>query len=128
MLHRRRARRLPHHGRGGSRHIGRLRESVAAYLSRELERKIYPDDLRLPTGSWRTDIRLDVYRFEVYTGNTLTLPYYGGVVGCWETLTEFYRYRHQGWFISDGVLYVGKPETHYKAEFIRSRTDRLSHP
>lgn len=82
--------RLVHHGRNGSKHVGRLRIKAAKILSAGLGWEVDPSDIRPATGRWRTDWRLDVYRWELFSyidGNT-NRPF---AAGCWESLTEFVR-------------------------------------
>jgi hypothetical protein len=93
--------RQPHHGRGGSRHIGRIRTRLAKIISRDLGIDCQPEHLRPATGSWRTDWRLDVYRWEVFARTKSGQPF---VAGCWESMTDCVKagaVRYDG----DGEIY-----------------------
>jgi hypothetical protein len=88
-----------------------LRVRVAAILAAHFpEWHVEPGDIRPATGRWRTDWKLDVYRWELYacrrhpdgTPNR-NMPV---VAGCWETLTEFARLAGKyGCECSGGTLY-----------------------
>lgn len=98
----------PHCGRGGSRHCGRLRIRAAKILSTGFGWEVFPDEIRPATGRWRTDWRMDVYRWELFTrkdGNP-NMPY---VAGCWESLTDFVKQAAtNGFHVSDDrVIYPG---------------------
>jgi len=100
-------RRLPHHGRNGSRHVGRLRIRAAKILSDHLGWEVFPDEIQPATGCWRTDIRFDVYRWELFTNKdrNKNMPF---VAGCWESLTRFVKQAAKnGFHIDDGVIYPG---------------------
>lgn len=89
-------------------HIGRLRIRAAAILSANLGYPVQPEDISPATGSWRTDWRLDVYRWELYTRTASGLPV---VAGCWMTLTQFVpAAARDGCHIDDGEIVTGKPK------------------
>lgn len=76
-------------------HVGRLRERAAAILRKQFPGwDVQPWDIKPATGHWRTDVRADVYRWELFT-QTVPSPDTGRrlpvVCGCWETLTYFVR-------------------------------------
>lgn len=81
-------RRRPGTGKGGTRHVGRLRVRAAAILSEHLGWNVQPEDIRPATGAWRTNAQFDVYRWEVFTRTSTGLNV---VAGCWYSLTEFVR-------------------------------------
>jgi hypothetical protein len=65
-----------------------VRIQAAALIDKHFpDWKCQPEDISPATGSWRTNWKLDVYRWEmrVYDGR------FTHVVGCWQTLTEFVR-------------------------------------
>lgn len=62
------------------REIGKLRRDLAKLLSRSLLVHIEPEEIIPVTGFWK---QAGVYRWEVY------LP--EGKIGCWETMSSFYR-------------------------------------
>ena len=78
----------PKHEKKGSRPVGRLRRQAAEILSKALGFQVDPADVRPATGSWRTNITLDVFRWELLTHNESGMPV---VAGCWETLTDFVK-------------------------------------
>lgn len=87
-------------------HIGRVRIQAAEILTRGLGFTVQPEDIVLPTGAWRTDWRLDVYRWELFTKNERGLPL---IAGCWWTLTEFCKLsKTDGFHIHDDEIYPGK--------------------
>lgn len=92
--------RKPHHGRGGSRHIGRTREKLAKILSECLGLDCDPSDLRPATGRNRTDRSLDIYCWEVFTKTKSGMVF---VAGCWETMTECVQSGKVG--CKDGEIY-----------------------
>ena len=50
--------RQPHHGRNGSRHVGKLRIRAAKILNANFpEWDVRPEDIKPATGRWRTDWR-----------------------------------------------------------------------
>ena len=77
--------RLPHHGRGGSRHVGRIRIKLAKILSDSLDLDCQPEDLVPATGRGRTDRSLDLYAWEVFTKKKNGV---GFVAGSFFTMTE----------------------------------------
>lgn len=88
-------------------HIGRLRIAAADILSRDLGFRVDPSDIKPATGAWRTDWRLDVYRWELFTRDDNNRYV---VAGCWETLTEFVKQSKQhGCYMHDDVICLGKP-------------------
>lgn len=94
-------------------HVGRLRIRAAEILAKNFpEWDVRPEDIKPATGSWRTDWRNDVYRWELFTrlkSNPNNMPV---VCGCWETLTEFVRLAAKtGCHVTrDSVIYPGKDE------------------
>lgn len=95
-------------------HIGRLRERAAQILQKQFpEWDVYPQDIHPATGRWRTDWRLDVYRWELFSQTKpsmvtgLSMPV---VCGCWETLTKFVkRASKEGCHVNkDSEIYSGK--------------------
>ncbi len=89
-------------------HIGRLRIQAAKILARNFpDLDISPEDISPATGRNRSDWRMDVYRWELFTRTKLGRP---KVVGCWETLTNFVKLATiHGCHISDGEIHLGKP-------------------
>ena len=68
-------------------HIGRLRIRAAKILARQFpEWDVRPEDIVPATGSYRSDWRQDVYRWELFTRTRTGMPV---VCGSWETLTTF---------------------------------------
>jgi len=89
-------------------HVGRLRIRAAKILSASFpEWDVRPEDIKPATGAWRTDRRLDVYRWELFTRTRTGLPV---VCGCWGTLTDFVREAAtDGCHVTrDGTIYPGK--------------------
>mgnify|MGYP000924592008 CR=1 FL=1 len=88
-------------------HIGRLRRAAADILSRGVGFQIDPDDIKPATGSWRTRVENDVYRWELFTRDSRGMPI---VAGCWFTLTDFVKHaKKEGWhFDRDGEIVPGK--------------------
>lgn len=94
-------------------HVGRLRVRAAELLAAEFpEWDVRPEDISPASGSWRTDWRNDVYRWELFTrlktrttrGDELPV-----VCGCWDTLTLFVRHCPRvGCQDDDGVIYLGR--------------------
>jgi hypothetical protein len=78
--------RLPHHGRNGSRHIGRLRIAAAKILTEGLGFPVRPEEISPATGRNRTDWREDCYRWEVFTCNRNGVP---KVYHCWDPLSRW---------------------------------------
>jgi hypothetical protein len=59
---------------------------------------VAPEHIRPARGAWRTNVTLDVYRWELLTYDDRGLPV---AAGCWETLTEFVKTaRHEGCYIN----------------------------
>lgn len=86
-------------------HVGRLRIAAAQILTRSLGFPVAPADIHPATGAYRTNWRLDVYCWELFTQNARGLPV---VAGCWDTLTDFVRAaRHTGCHVCDDVIYPG---------------------
>lgn len=70
-------------------HIGRLRIKAAKFLTRDFGFEVLPEHIDPASGYYRTDIRADVYRWELFTRDTRNgMPI---VAGCWETLTSFVK-------------------------------------
>ena len=90
-----------------SHHVGRLRVKAAEILRANFpDWDVRPEDVRPATGSYRTCIYHDVYRWELFTRTTAGLPV---VVGCWDTLPRFVvEAGRRGCRCSDGEIYVGK--------------------
>lgn len=80
----RRKDRLPHHGRGGSRHVGRVRIKLAKILSDCLELNCEPEELKPSTGVYRSG-GIDCYAWEVFTKTKTGVIF---VAGCFATMTE----------------------------------------
>lgn len=110
FLSRQRERSRPHRGRGGSRHVGRLRVAAAELLSKGLGWEVYPEEIHPVTGSWRTCKLHDVCRWSLFTckDRNPNMPY---VADCWESLTDFVRLaKKHGFHVDDGFIYSGKGE------------------
>jgi hypothetical protein len=75
----------PHRGRGGSRHIGRIRIRLAEILSESLNLDCQPEDLSPTQGRYRVDKSWDVYAWEVFTQTKAGLTF---VAGSWDTMTD----------------------------------------
>ena len=74
---------------------GRIRIRLAELLSVELGWLIDPSDLWPQQGAWRTDVRLDVFRWEgLIPGDELIPHQKGRKVGvyCWDSMTDCVRY------------------------------------
>ena len=86
--------------------VGKLRLRVARILAKQFpELDIRPEDMRPATGRWRSDRRLDVYRWEVFTRSRDGLNV---IFGCWDTMTQFAKDAAKaGCHLSDGTLYAG---------------------
>lgn len=90
-------------------HIGRLRTRAAKILNKNFpEWDVRPEDIKPATGRWRTDWRMDVYRWELFTrhrGN----PNMPVVCGCWDTLTKFVKEAAKNGchVTTDSVIYPG---------------------
>lgn len=94
-------------------HVGRLRIRAAAILRANFpEWDVRPEDISPATGAWRTDRRLDVYRWELFT--RMAKRGTGGqeipvVAGCWDTLTRFVALAAKyGCRCVDGTIYPGE--------------------
>ena len=109
-----RQRRRAGKGQNGSRHVGRVRIAAAKILSESLGFKVEPEEIHPQSGAWRTDDRLDVYRWELFTHSSPGMPF---VAGCWERLTEFVlnSKKSGGCHYHDGEIHSGpadKPPAH----------------
>lgn len=81
--------RKPHHGHGGTHHVGRSRIALAKLLNRVFpEWDVQPEDIKPATGRSRTDWRMDIYRWELFTRTKTGLPV---VLACWETIGDFLK-------------------------------------
>lgn len=68
-------------------HVGRLRIKAAEILRKQFpEWDVQPEDISPATGSYRSDWRQDVYRWELFTRTHDGNPV---VCGSWDTLTRF---------------------------------------
>ncbi len=77
-------------------HVGRLRIRAAAILAKAFpEWDVRPEDIKPVTGRSRTDWRIDVYRWELFTRlkrrNSYDRSELPVVCGCWLTLTKFVK-------------------------------------
>ncbi len=86
----------PHHGRNGAQHVGRLRIRAAKILNDNFpDWDVRPEDIRPATGRWRTDFRMDVYRWELFSRLKRRNSHDGSelpvVCGCYDTLTNFVK-------------------------------------
>jgi hypothetical protein len=129
-------RRVAGTGRNGSRHVGGVRIAAAKILSESLGFKVEPEEIHPQSGAWRTDDRLDVYRWELFTHSSPGMPF---VAGCWERLTEFVSNSKKfgGCHYHDGEIYSGQADKppapprpdaprlvdYYTGEDIRAATD-----
>lgn len=103
--------RKPHHGRGGSRHIGRVRISAAKILNAAFpDIEATPDNIYPATGRHRTDWRQDVVRWELFAFLRGTrVPFVGQ---SWQRLTEFVQNARAGGTVRmdrDGDIWCDKP-------------------
>ena len=82
--------------------IGATRIKLAEIVSKCLGVECTPNNLYPAKGAWRTDVRLDVYRWEVVAtkGN---IPF---VAGCWDTMTDCVK--AGAVHCVDGVIYLGR--------------------
>ncbi len=82
--------------------IGATRIKLAEIVSKCLGVECTPNDLYPAKGAWRTDVRLDVYRWEIVAtkGN---IPF---VAGCWDTMTDCVK--AGAVHCVDGVIYLGR--------------------
>lgn len=79
-------RRLPHHGRGGSKHIGRTRTKLAQIISDSLDIDCQPEDLMPATGRHKNNTCIyDSYAWEMFTATKTGIPI---VYGSFDTMTE----------------------------------------
>jgi hypothetical protein len=73
-------------------HIGRTRIRAANLIDKHFpDWKCQPEDISPATGAWRTNWRLDVYRWELYASKASDANF-PVVLGCWQTLTDFVRF------------------------------------
>lgn len=104
--------RNPHHGRGGSRHVGRVRIAAAAILNDAFPKiAVEPEDIQPATGRYRTDWRQDVVRWELFCcmRDARRVPFVGQ---SWQRLTEFVRNAKSGGKVTmsdDGDIWCEKP-------------------
>jgi hypothetical protein len=89
----------PHHGRGGSRHIGRVRIRLAEILSECLGLDCQPEDLSPTQGEYRVNKSHDIYSWEVFTQTKAGLTF---VAGSWDTMTDCVKAGKVS--ISDGII------------------------
>ena len=76
---------MPHHGRGGSEHVGRTRIRLAKIISESLGIKCDPEELRPAGGRQRNNTTIyDGYAWEVFANNDGRLF----VAGSFDTMTE----------------------------------------
>jgi len=62
--------RLPHHGRGGSKHVGRTRIKLAKIIGESLGIKCEPEELEPAGGRGRNNTTMyDQYAWEVFASN-----------------------------------------------------------
>ena len=101
--------RRPHCGRGGSRHVGRIRIAAAKILNAAIPSVHFePSDISPATGRHRTDWRQDTVRWEVFAvvkDSASRLPWVGQ---SWQRLTEFVRNAKAGGTVivdGDGDIY-----------------------
>lgn len=101
--------RMPHHGRGGSRHIGKTRIAAAKLITQYTDLDVKPEDIQPATGRCRTDWRQDIYRWEIFTKTKLGCNWVGA---SWQRLTEFVRETRKSGcchYNNDCEIYSGKP-------------------
>jgi hypothetical protein len=99
---------MPHHGRGGSRHIGRFRIAAAKLITQYTDLDVSPEDIKPVTGSYRTSIYHDVYRWEVFTKKKIGHVWVGA---SWQRLGEFVQETRRAGgchYNDDRELYSGK--------------------
>jgi hypothetical protein len=98
-------RRKPHHGRGGSMHVGRVRIAAAAILSDGLGFKVNPEDIKPIVGAYKSSL-YDVFRWELFATDGRGVPV---VLGCWDTLTLFVREaKLYGFHVDDGTIHINE--------------------
>lgn len=109
---------LPHHGRNGTRHVGRLRIKAAEILNRNMpDWDVQPQDIKPATGAWRTNQTLDVFRWELFSRNKRGQPV---VAGCWDSLTTFVPYAAEhGCHVLDVTIYPGPSPEQAAASLLR---------
>lgn len=84
--------------RRSAHHIGRVRIAAAKILTAGFGFQVDPEDIKPATGSYRTDWRADVYRWELFARNG-SLPV---VCASWMTLTEFVKKaKRKGFHVND---------------------------
>ena len=77
--------RLPHHGRGGSKHVGRTRIKLAKIIGESLGIKCEPEELQPAGGRQRNNTTIyDGYAWEVFAYNDGRKF----VAGSFDTMTE----------------------------------------
>ena len=70
-------------------HVGRVRIAAAKILAANFpDLDVRPEDISPASGRNRTDWRLDIYRWELFTRTKDGLP---AIFGSWERLTDFVR-------------------------------------
>jgi len=80
-------------------HVGRIRIKAAKILAKQFpEWDVLPEDISPASGRNRTDWRLDIYRWELFTRTKTGLPI---VLGSYDKLTVFvanakYGIQHDG--------------------------------
>lgn len=85
-------------------HIGRVRIAAAKILSENLGFEVRPEHIQPASGRARTDWRLDLYRWEIFTYDN-GVPV---VAGCWERLTDFVKVaKSRGCLIRYGEVTYG---------------------
>lgn len=81
--------RQPHHGRGGSRHVGRVRIRLSRIISECLGWDCEPEDLQPAGGRQRNNTTMsDGYAWEVFTS---TQSGHIVVAGSFDTMTDCVR-------------------------------------
>lgn len=85
-IRRRAMSRLPHHGRGGSEHVGRTRKRLAKILEECLGIVCEGEDLRPSQGRCRNNTTIhDCYAWEVFAMTKSGHPF---IAGSFDTMTE----------------------------------------
>lgn len=69
-------------------HVGRVRIRLAAMLAAH-GYTVAPEDLHPQLGAWRTDVRLDVCRWEATVTDAAGVTW---MVQCWDTMSACVRY------------------------------------
>lgn len=81
----RRKPRMPHHGRGGSEHVGRIRIRLAKIIGESLGIKCEPEELQPAGGRQRNNTtQFDGYAWEMFANNDGRKV----VAGSFDTMTE----------------------------------------